>query len=63
MSTYDLYKTKRLTVTIGKDKINKMNYIARSKGYKFTSKFYNDIVTKTIEEYESEHGEITLPAE
>jgi len=63
MSSYDRYKTKRLTVTMGKDNINKMNHIAKSKGFRYTSDFYKEIVKKIISEYEAEHGEITLPDE
>jgi len=60
MSTYDLYKTKRVTISLGENTREKMNIIALQIGYKYTSDLYKDIIDNYIKEYEAKAGEIII---
>lgn len=60
MSTYDLYKNKRVTITLGQVNIDKMNKIANAQEYKHTSDLYREIIMSYINKYEANHGPILI---
>lgn len=63
MSTYDKYKTKRVTITLGEIPNKKIQSIAKNNGYNNAADLYREIITAYIKNYESINGEISIESD
>ena len=63
MSTYDKYKTKRVTITLGEIPNKKIKSIAKNNGYNNAADLYREIITAYIKNYESINGEISIESD
>ncbi len=54
---------KRIQIYINEKKIKKFRVISALKGYKSMSEYAGTLVEKSIQDYESKHGEIQLENE